>query len=104
MKNEQKRLNRSHHQTHTRAGFPFLTDSDEGPKKKKKKKERVIGRQGVNPKQSDAVRPIPEEEKQLHKLKHGKNDTKACFKDYRGVKNLLHKTTENYGSLVMAGC
>lgn len=40
MINGRKQLNRSHHQTHTRAGFPFLTDSDEEDQKKKKKKER----------------------------------------------------------------
>ncbi len=28
MKNEQKRQSRSHHQTNTRAGLPFLTDSN----------------------------------------------------------------------------
>lgn len=28
MINEQKRRNRSHHQTNTRAGLPFLTDSN----------------------------------------------------------------------------
>lgn len=28
MRNEQKRQSRSHHQTYTRAGLPFLTDSN----------------------------------------------------------------------------
>lgn len=40
MKNERKRLNRSHHQTHTRAGFPFLTDSDKEDEKKEREGHR----------------------------------------------------------------
>lgn len=59
--------------------FLFWQTATKDQKKKNKKKERVIGKQGVNPKQSDAVRPIPEEEKQLHKLKHVKKWHKGMF-------------------------
>lgn len=36
MENERKRQSRSHHQTNTRAGFPFLTDSNGKEEEKNK--------------------------------------------------------------------
>lgn len=36
MKNERKRQSRSHHQTNTRAGLPFLTDSNGKEEEKNK--------------------------------------------------------------------
>lgn len=83
---ERKGLNPSHHQTHTRAGFPFLTDGNQEDKKKGREGHRENG--GIKKTQSEAVRLVPEEEKQQIK-RYRKGDNKGTFEGYRRGKNNL---------------